>query len=72
MISINTPTGLRLYVERPVAFLAKASYTDAWGQHKVSGTLFDLETGEIQRNAICWCNMAVSEAEIVYGAMVGR
>jgi hypothetical protein len=69
MFHINTQAGQRLYVERPLAFLAKHAYVDAWGYHKVSGTLFDLESGKIQRNAIAWCNLPEPEAKIVYNAI---
>jgi hypothetical protein len=68
MTEHQTFNGQRLYVEDGLAFLAKHAYVDAWGQHKVSGTLFDLESGVVQRDAIAWCNLPAPEAEIVAGA----
>lgn len=66
-----TRNGDRLYVGEHgrLAFLARHVYTNAWGQHCVQGTVFNLHTGEMQRDAIANCNIPVPEAEIVTAIM---
>lgn len=67
----TTRRGDRLYVGEHgrLAFLARHVYTNAWGQHCVQGALFNLETGQIQRDAIAYCNLPDSEASIVTAVM---
>ena len=62
-----TRNGDRLYVgpQGRLAFLAKRAYDNAWGWSCVEGTLFDLQDGGAQRNAVAWCNLPDSEARIV-------
>jgi hypothetical protein len=68
---VITRNGDRLYVgeHARLAFLARHTYTNAWGWHCVQGAVFNLETGQIQRDAIAWCNIAASESEIVTAVM---
>lgn len=65
----TTRNGDRLYVGRSLAFLARRPYVNAWGWHCIEGTVFGLDSGEIQRDAVAWSNLPASEPEIVAGAM---
>ncbi len=65
----TTHNGDRLYVGRSLAFLARRHYCNAWGRWNVEGTLFDLQDGSVQRNAVTWCNLPASESEIVAAAL---
>jgi hypothetical protein len=66
-----TRNGDRLYVGRSLAFLARRHYVNAWGRSNVEGVLFSLDTSDLQRNAVAFCNVPTSEAEIVEHAMKG-
>jgi hypothetical protein len=41
------------------------------GRSNVEGVLFSLDTSDLQRNAVAFCNVPTSEAEIVEHAMKG-
>lgn len=69
MKTMTTQTGDRLYVGSQLAFLARQFYCDAWGTYKVAGTLFSLEDGQMQRDAVATCNLPTSEADIVHHAL---
>jgi hypothetical protein len=45
---------------------------NAWGQHLVTGTLFDTVEGTVQAGAIATCNLPVSVAELVAGVAAER
>lgn len=64
-----TRNGDRLYIGRSLAFLARRQYVDPWGAYKVEGVLFDLDGGQIQRQAVAYCNLPAGEADIVEHAL---
>jgi hypothetical protein len=68
---IRTRNGDRLYIgeHARLAFLARHTYTNAWGRTCVSGSLFNLDTGVIQRDAVATCNIPVAESDIVHHAL---
>lgn len=69
MTVTTTRNGDRLYVGRSLAFLARRHYCNAWGRWNVEGVLFDLVDGAVQRDAVAYCNLPASEAEIVEHAL---
>lgn len=58
-----------LFVADRLSFRVHEEYTNAWGWHCVRGTLLDMATMTLQRDAVATCNLPSTRAEIVAQAM---
>lgn len=56
------------FVADRMSFRVEREYTNAWGFHCVEGTLLDIATMRIQRNAVATCNLPSTRLEIVTAA----
>lgn len=55
---------MRLYDFGDYIFaVTEPPYVDAWGQHKVVGTLFDVIDGTVQVGALLSCNVVAHRQE---------
>ena len=56
------------YIHDRLAYRVEHEHINAWGYHCLTGTLFDLVTMTIQRNANAACNMPTTRLDIVANA----